>query len=72
MNISRRNFLAAASLAAAVPTVAVSPVQAATKPAAKRIKLGISSYSYWHFKTERVPIETVIEKSAPVANGGSM
>jgi hypothetical protein len=27
-------------------------------------KLGISSYSYWHFKTEKVPIEKVIDETA--------
>lgn len=29
-----------------------------------KIKLGISSYSYWHFRTARVPIEHVIEQAA--------
>ena len=28
------------------------------------MKLGVSSYSYWHFKPERVPIEHVIEEAA--------
>ncbi len=32
--------------------------------AAIRTKLGISSYSYWHFKPQKVSIETVIEKTA--------
>src|SRR6266516_322724 len=36
----------------------------------KRIKLGIATYSYWHFKTEKVPIETVIEKSAEIGVEG--
>ena len=31
---------------------------------AKRIKLGISSYSYWHFRDPKVSIETVIDKTA--------
>ena len=29
-----------------------------------RIKLGISSYSYWHFRPPKVSIETVIDKTA--------
>jgi len=29
----------------------------------KRVKLGISTYSYWHFRGKRVPIETVIDKA---------
>ena len=28
------------------------------------MKLGVSTYSYWHFKPERVPIEHVIEEAA--------
>ena len=28
------------------------------------MKLGVSKYSYWHFKTEKVPIEHVIEEAA--------
>ncbi len=28
------------------------------------MKLGVSTYSYWHFKTEKVPIEHVIEEAA--------
>ncbi len=71
MSITRRNFLTAATLAAAVPTLAVNPASAATRASAKpRLKLGISSYSYWHFRTERVPIETVIEKSADLGVAG--
>lgn len=70
MHVSRRNFIAAAALVAAAPTIAVHPAQAAPRRPAKRLKLGISSYSYWHFKTERVPIETVIEKSADLGVEG--
>jgi L-ribulose-5-phosphate 3-epimerase len=36
----------------------------------KRIKLGIATYSYWHFKTEKVSIETVIEKAADLGVEG--
>ena len=36
----------------------------------KPIKLGISSYSYWHFRTAKVPIETVIDKSASLGVEG--
>jgi sugar phosphate isomerase/epimerase len=30
----------------------------------KRIKLGICTYSYWHFRDPKVPIETVIDRAA--------
>jgi len=71
MNITRRNFLTTTALAASAPALAVTLAQAApAAPAGKRIKLGISSYSYWHFKTERVPIETVMDKSAALGVAG--
>jgi sugar phosphate isomerase/epimerase len=36
----------------------------------KRIKLGVSTYSYWHFKPEKVSIETVIDKAAVLGIDG--
>src|SRR5262245_8475600 len=63
MNLSRRKFLTAAALASAVPGLSAAPA-AASSAAKKPIKLGISTYSYWHFRTQRVPIETVIDKAA--------
>ena len=64
-SLTRRHFLAATALAGL--SVSLDPVSAA--PASKnaprkRLKLGISSYSYWHFRTAKVPIETVIDKAA--------
>ena len=65
MNLTRRHFLAASALAGAGLGFDPAPAHASAKPAArKRVKLGISTYSYWHFKTEKVPIETVIDKAA--------
>jgi len=62
-SLARRQFLAATvCLPALLPAAAAAP--AAPPRLAKRIKLGVSSYSYWHFRTERVPIETVIDKAA--------
>ncbi|MBM3876879.1 MAG: sugar phosphate isomerase/epimerase [Verrucomicrobia bacterium] len=65
---SRRRFLAAsASLLGASPLVAQQPAPA---PRKKRIKLGISTYSYWHFRSAKVSIETVIEKTADLGVEG--
>ena len=36
----------------------------------KRIKLGICTYSYWHFRPPKVSIETVIEKSSAIGVQG--
>ena len=65
-SISRRGFIGNGSFGALATTVAGChhhrhPPGNATS--AKRIKLGISSYSYWHFAIE-VSIETVIDKTA--------
>ena len=69
--LTRRSFLAASSMAglalSAHPLIAAAPVPKASR---KKIKLGISTYSYWHFKTEKVPIETVIDKAAVIGVEG--
>jgi L-ribulose-5-phosphate 3-epimerase len=76
---SRRNFfkLAAASTltAAAVAPSTVSAAQGtlfgsklfAPKP---RVKLGIASYSYWHFRDPKVTIHQVIEKAGQLGVSG--
>ncbi|MBM3824318.1 MAG: sugar phosphate isomerase/epimerase [Verrucomicrobia bacterium] len=64
---NRRSFLAASTLATAagLSGPASGALQAAATPArVSRIQLAISTYSYWHFKTAKVPVETVIEKAA--------
>ena len=65
---TRRQFLttsAAASLALGARTFAEPPAAPKTP-----IKLGISSYSYWHFTPEKTPIETVISKAAALGVEG--
>ena len=70
--MKRREFLLAAGAAALtpgknVPTAPISPAVPAAPPPPrfkKRIKLGISTYSYWHFEEKKFPIETVIERAA--------
>jgi sugar phosphate isomerase/epimerase len=68
--LTRRSFLAAAATASLGATLARGADTSESKSQAsnrkKRIKLGIATYSYWHFKTEKVPIETVIDKSAEI------
>src|SRR5207248_2006866 len=69
--LNRRSFFSAAACVGA--SVALGAEQQETSSPAgpkKRIKLGIATYSYWHFKTEKVPIETVIEKSAEIGVEG--
>lgn len=71
MKFTRRDFLSSTTLAgaalAAGATVAPLTATAAAKPAPrKRIKLGIASYSYWHFRDPKVSIETVMDKAAVI------
>lgn len=61
--ISRRHAL---TLAAAAPfALAQSPAAAG-----HRIRLAVSTYSYWHFKSKRVPPEQVIDDAARIGFEG--
>jgi len=70
--VNRRAFLSrsAATAATLAGASSITPASAAPATAASPIKLGIASYSYWHFKTQRVPIETVIDKAAQLGVSG--
>jgi L-ribulose-5-phosphate 3-epimerase len=72
MSLTRRSFLGA-SLAAlplsAVDTRAQS-TSASAVPKARPIKLAVSSYSYWHFRGDRTPIEHVIDDAARLGFDG--
>jgi sugar phosphate isomerase/epimerase len=68
--MTRRHFLAAtagAGAALALPARAAEPKNAT---AMNRMKLAIATYSYWHFKTEKVSVETVIDKTAALGVEG--
>ena len=60
--MKRREFLVAGGAAVLAPALHAAPV----KPVhfRKRIKFGISTYSYWHFEEKKFPVETVIERAA--------
>lgn len=72
--MNRRKFLAASAAsvggALALGTNVVSAAETKSPTVRPRIKLGIASYSYWHFRTEKVPIETVITKAAQIGVEG--
>ena len=71
MKLNRRSFLTLAAGSAGAVSFAAAPAVPAAVPAPrKRVKLGISTYSYWHFKTAKVPIETVIDKAAAIGVAG--
>jgi sugar phosphate isomerase/epimerase len=72
--MNRRSFLTtSAGLGAglAIGTESLAAEPQLTKAAhSKRIKLGIATYSYWHFTTEKVSVETVIDKAADIGVEG--
>src|SRR5882762_797310 len=74
MKLNRRCFLASTGFTSATLATGALPLAAhaaaESNPAKPRIKLAIASYSYWHFRTERVPIETVIDKAAAIGVEG--
>lgn len=65
--MNRRSFLTAAACAGASLTLPLGAQAAKAPPASKKkIKLGIASYSYWHFRDPKVSIEAVIDKAAAI------
>ena len=67
-SLNRRTFLTSTAAAAALALTHRSLGAAA--PGKKRTKLAIATYSYWHFRTAKVPIETVMNKSAEIGVEG--
>ncbi len=68
---SRRNWLKNTALAGAAAFVSpVIETTAASAPAARRIPLAVSTYSYWHFEEKKYPIEKVIEDAARLGFDG--
>src|SRR6266536_2076688 len=70
MNLTRRSFFATAASAAAATALGAETQPISEQAKGKRITLGISTYSYWHFRPPKVSIETVIEKSAAIGVSG--
>src|SRR5258707_445205 len=72
MELSRRAFLTTSTLAAASLSLrgADETAPPKTSTAKKQPRLGISTYSYWHFRPPKVAIETVIDKAAELGVGG--
>lgn len=67
---SRRSFLLNTIAGATGATMLPGLAQVGHAQPASRIKLSISSYSYWHFKGEKFPIEKVIDEAAKLGVEG--
>jgi L-ribulose-5-phosphate 3-epimerase len=78
MSQSRRQFFttagsigAAAAVSAALPRDGFAgEAGAEAKKPANRVKLAVATYSYWHFRDPKVPVQTVIEKAAALGVDG--
>jgi predicted TIM-barrel fold metal-dependent hydrolase len=75
MKLTRRNLLkqsAAAGIAALSYPAMTSDTeaQAAVAEASRKIRIGVSTYSYWHFDKVKYPIEKVIENASKLGFDG--
>ncbi len=78
MAITRRRAIELGAAAAIAPGAALAaerqspaPAPAAVAPpTSARVALAVSTYSYWHFRTEKYPIDKVIEHAAAVGFEG--
>lgn len=68
--MNRRAFLATVPAIASMASWSAVAQPSSAPAAASPFRLAIASYSYWHFKTARVPIETVIDKAAALGVQG--
>jgi sugar phosphate isomerase/epimerase len=62
--------LGAAAAIAPVRRLSAEPPAAAPTAASPRVRLAVSTYSYWHFRTEKYSIEKVIEHAAELGFDG--
>jgi L-ribulose-5-phosphate 3-epimerase len=67
MSLTRRSLLASSALAPLAAPLAGQPAAAAAR---RRIPLAVSTYSYWHFRTPKYPIEKVIDDAARIGFDG--
>ena len=64
MKVRRRDFLTAAGLTSAAVAVGADLPGSTSAQSSPSVRLGISSYSYWHFRPPKVSIETVTDACA--------
>lgn len=67
--ISRKTFLAS-GLSVPLAPVLSKPTPKVSSFNESSVKLGVSSYSYWHFRPPKVTIEQVIEKTSALGVPG--
>jgi sugar phosphate isomerase/epimerase len=68
--MERRDFFKTTAMGSAAFAMPFKMEEAAPKILNPRIKLSVSSYSYWHFKGDKYPIEKVIDEAARMGLDG--
>ena len=68
--MTRRNLLTAGIGAAAAAAGAPALAAQQSDRGKRRLPLAVSTYSYWHFRGERTPVERVIEEAAAIGFDG--
>ena len=69
MERSRRDFLKGAAGLASALALPAAGVSGESKALA-RVRIGVSTYSFWHFKGDRVEVETCIDRAAEMGFDG--
>jgi sugar phosphate isomerase/epimerase len=69
MQIPRRQFLQAGAAAAWLPALTARGAEPADSTS-QRHRIGVSTYSFWHFQGDPVPIETCLEQAAEMGFDG--
>ncbi|MFN3851046.1 MAG: sugar phosphate isomerase/epimerase family protein [Spirosomataceae bacterium] len=68
--MQRRHFLKNVSLGTAALSATAAQANPIVTNTQSKIKLSVSSYSYWHFKGDKFPIEKVIDDAAKLGLEG--
>lgn len=68
--MERRDFFKTTAMGSAAWAMPLKAENAAHNSLNSRIKLSVSSYSYWHFKGDKYPIDKVIDEAARMGLDG--
>ena len=69
MPLPRRSFLAASLAASAVPRFSLGQPET-PKRAVRPLRIGVSTYSFWHFKGDKPDLHTCIDDAARLGFDG--
>jgi sugar phosphate isomerase/epimerase len=70
--MNRRHFLATTASLGATAALGAAAPEKSSRSSSQRppLKLGLCTYSYWHFRDPKVSVETVVDKAADLGVSG--